>query len=138
MSERTSTRMKETERIVAGPGPGRGPMGGGQVGQKAMTFGPSAKRLIGRMAPERTRAIAVILLAVASTTLMALGPRILGHATDLIFAGLFGRNLPHGVTPRSRRSRACAPAARTSSPTCSAAWTSCPARASTSPPSRTC
>ena len=98
MSERTSTRMKETERIVAGPGPGRGPMGGGQVGQKAMTFGPSAKRLIGRMAPERTRAIAVILLAVASTTLMALGPRILGHATDLIFAGLFGRNLPHGVT----------------------------------------
>ncbi len=98
MSERTSTRMKETERIVAGPGPGRGPMGGGQVGQKAMTFGPSAKRLIGRMAPERTRAIAVILLAVASTTLMALGPRILGHATDLIFAGLFGRNLPHGVS----------------------------------------
>ena len=98
MSERTSTRMKETERIVAGPGPGRGPMGGGQVGQKAMTFGPSAKRLIGRMAPERTRAIAVILLAVASTTLMALGPRILGHATDLIFAGLLGRNLPHGVT----------------------------------------
>ena len=53
MSDRTSTRMKETERIVAGPGPGRGPMGGGQVGQKAMTFGPSAKRLIGRMAPER-------------------------------------------------------------------------------------
>ena len=94
----TSTRMKETERIVAGPGPGRGPMGGGQVGQKAMTFGPSAKRLIRQMAPERTRAIAVVVLAIASTTLMALGPRILGHATDLIFAGIFGRQLPAGAT----------------------------------------
>jgi ATP-binding cassette subfamily B protein len=94
----TPTRMKETERIVAGPGPGRGPMGGGQVGQKAMTFGPSAKRLIRRMAPERVRAIGVVLLAVLSTTLMALGPRILGHATDLIFAGFFGQRLPAGIT----------------------------------------
>ena len=42
------TAMKQTERIEApmgGPGRG-GPMGGGMVGQKAMTFGPSAKRLI--------------------------------------------------------------------------------------------
>ena len=38
--------FKATERIEAGPGPGRGPMGGGMVGQKAMTFGPSAKRLV--------------------------------------------------------------------------------------------
>ena len=37
-------------------GPGRGPMGGGQVGQKAMTFKPSAMRLIRRMGPERDRA----------------------------------------------------------------------------------
>ena len=95
---RTATRMKETERIVAGPGPGRGPMGGGQVGQKAMTFGPSAKRLIRRMAPERTRTTAVVVLALASTLLMALGPRILGHATDLIFAGYFGNRLPDGIT----------------------------------------
>ena len=50
--------MKETERIEAPMGgPGRGPMGGGMVGQKAMTFGPSAKRLIRRMAPERNRAV---------------------------------------------------------------------------------
>src|SRR4029078_10076881 len=38
--------FKATERIQAGPGPGRGPMGGGMVGQKAMDFGPSAKRLL--------------------------------------------------------------------------------------------
>ena len=51
--------MKETERVVAGPGPGRGPFGGGMVGQKSMSFGPSAKRLAGRMAPDRGKAVAV-------------------------------------------------------------------------------
>ena len=29
---------------------------------------------------------------------MSTGPRILGHATDLVFSGLFSRNLPAGVT----------------------------------------
>jgi len=86
--------MKETERVVAGGGPGRGgPMGGGMVGQKSLDFGPSARRLVARMAPERGRAIAVVLLAVASVALSVTGPKILGKATDLIFAGLFGRQL---------------------------------------------
>ena len=80
------TAMKQTERIEAPMGgPGRGPMGGGQVGQKAMTFGPSAKRLIRRLAPERNRAYAVIGLALVSVFMLAYGPRLLGHATDLIF-----------------------------------------------------
>ena len=90
--------FKATERIQAGPGPGRGPMGGGMVGQKAMTFGPSAKRLVARMRPDRARAVCVVLLGVASVALMSTGPRILGHATDLVFSGLFSRNLPAGVT----------------------------------------
>src|SRR3954452_3054664 len=85
--------LKETERVEAGPGPGRGPMGGGMVGQKANSFGPSAKRLVRRMAPERTKAITVLVLAVVSVGLMSVGPRILGRATDLIFAGLLGKNL---------------------------------------------
>ncbi len=86
--------MKETERVVAGGGPGRGgPMGGGMVGQKSSDFRPSARRLVARMAPERGRAIAVVLLAVASVALSVTGPKILGKATDLIFAGLFGRQL---------------------------------------------
>ncbi|MBO0841816.1 MAG: ABC transporter ATP-binding protein [Nocardioides sp.] len=73
-------------------------MGGGQVGQKAMDFGPSAKRLIGRMKPYRIHAIAVFVLAAASATLMALGPKLLGNATDLVFAGVFGRQMPKGIT----------------------------------------
>nr|WP_206051621.1 ABC transporter ATP-binding protein [Nocardioides ferulae] len=77
-------------------------MGSRMVGQKAMTFGPSARRLVRRLAPERGKAIAVVLLAIVSVTLTAYGPRLLGHATDLVFEGLFGRQLgeqlPAGTT----------------------------------------
>ena len=91
--------LKETERIEApGGGPGRGPMGGGMVGQKAMTFGPSARRLVGRMRPDRGKALAVVGLGVLSVALMSVGPRILGRATDLVFSGLFSRRLPAGTT----------------------------------------
>ena len=95
-------QLKETERVQAGPGPGRGPFGGGMVGQKANDFKPNAQRLVARMAPERTKAMGVVILAVASVGLMSLGPRILGRATDLIFAGLTGNQLsgkvPDGTT----------------------------------------
>ena len=91
--------FEATERIEAPQGgPGRGPMGGGMVGQKAMTFGPSAKRLVGQMRPDRGKAIAVVVLGVVSVGLMSVGPRILGHGTDLIFAGLISRGLPADVT----------------------------------------
>ncbi|GAA1478105.1 ABC transporter ATP-binding protein [Nocardioides aestuarii] len=96
---RPKGQMKETERIQApAGGPGRGPMGGGMVGQKASDFGPSAKRLLRRMAPERTKALAVVGLTVLSVLAMSVGPRVLGVATDLIFAGLVGGRLPEGVT----------------------------------------
>jgi ATP-binding cassette, subfamily B, multidrug efflux pump len=90
--------LRTTERIEAGPGHGRGPMGGGMVGQKADAFGPSARRLVRRMAPYRAKTVAVIALTVVSVFATALGPRVLGHATDLIFAGLIGGRLPAGLT----------------------------------------
>ena len=89
--------LKRTERVRPG-GPGGGPLGGGMVAQKAMRFGPSARRLLGRLRPERARVTAVVALGVVGTALFAVGPRILGGATDLIFAGLFGRQLPPGLT----------------------------------------
>jgi ATP-binding cassette, subfamily B, multidrug efflux pump len=104
MSQSTTPKkqtLEAAERIEAPQGgPGRGPMGGGMVGQKAMTFGPSAKRLVGRMRPDRSKAIVVVLLGVASVALMSTGPRILGHATDLVFNGFVGRQFPAG-TPDS-------------------------------------
>ena len=98
MSTPRAGTMKETERIQAGPGPGRGPFGGGMVGQKSLDFGPSARRLLGRLAPERFRVAVVLVLAIVSVALSVAGPRILGHATDLIFEGLLGRNLPPGTS----------------------------------------
>jgi len=105
-SSTTGKTLKETERIVAGPGPGRGPMGGGMVAQKAISFGPSAKRLLGLMGPQRIKAMAVVALAVVSVVLTALGPKILGHATNLIFNGLLGKSLAERVPPGATKEQA--------------------------------
>jgi ATP-binding cassette subfamily B multidrug efflux pump len=93
-----SQGFQATERIQAGPGPGRGPMGGGLVGQKAMDFGPSARRLLHRLAPDRVNVVLVVVLTLVSVGLMSYGPRVLGQATDLVFAGFLGRRLPAGST----------------------------------------
>jgi ATP-binding cassette, subfamily B, multidrug efflux pump len=94
------TQLKETERVQQGPGgPGRGPMGGGMIGQKADTFWPSLKRLLARLRPERHKAYAVVVLTVLSVVATAVGPKILGRATDLVFAGLIGKDvLASGAT----------------------------------------
>jgi ATP-binding cassette subfamily B protein len=79
---------------------GGGPpwMTAGMPAEKSMTFGPSAKRLMRRLQPERWLAVGVLLLAVGSVTLMVLGPRILGRATNLIFNGYLGRKLPSDIS----------------------------------------
>ncbi|MBA4247927.1 MAG: multidrug ABC transporter ATP-binding protein [Microbacterium sp.] len=73
-------------------GPMGGPMGGGMgmPAEKAMTFGPSAKRLIGRLAPERGLVYLVIALGVVSVLLSVVGPALLGMATNIIVDGVFG------------------------------------------------
>ncbi len=79
---------------------GGGPpwMTAGMPAEKSMTFGPSAKRLLARLRPQRAMVLAVIGLAVTSVTLSVLGPKILGHATNIIFAGFIGKRLPSDVT----------------------------------------
>jgi ATP-binding cassette subfamily B protein len=62
----------------------------GQFGppQKAKTFGASAKRLLGRLAPERPLLAIVLAFAIGSVALTVSGPRLLGDATDLIWGPL--------------------------------------------------
>jgi ATP-binding cassette, subfamily B, multidrug efflux pump len=75
----------------------RGPMMMmGAPAEKALEFGPSMRRLIARLAPHRSSVIFILILSVISVVLTALGPKILGHATDLIFSGLIGSQLPAG------------------------------------------
>jgi ATP-binding cassette subfamily B protein len=68
------------------------------IGQKSLDFGPSAGRLMARLRPQRPRVIAVFVAGVASVSLSAIGPKVLGRATDLIFAGVVGQRLPDGIT----------------------------------------
>ncbi|MFJ5612065.1 ABC transporter ATP-binding protein [Streptomyces sp. NPDC093221] len=71
-------------------------MSGGPV-EKPMDFGGSLKRLLGLMRPDRFLLCLVLVLGTASVALAVTGPRILGHATDLIFAGVIGRRFPGGT-----------------------------------------
>ncbi|WP_234807470.1 ABC transporter ATP-binding protein [Mycolicibacter senuensis] len=55
-------------------------------------------RLVRRMGPQRRLIAAVIGLSLAGIAIGVAGPRILGHATDLVFNGVIGRGLPAGMT----------------------------------------
>jgi ATP-binding cassette subfamily B protein len=61
-------------------------------------FSTSAVRLVKLLAPQRRTAVAVIALSLAGTVIGVVVPRILGHATDLLFNGVIGRQLPAGFT----------------------------------------
>ncbi len=81
-----------------GPGSG-GPFGGmGMPAEKSMNFGPSARRLLRRLRPERAGLVGVILLGVLSVLLAVIGPKILGEATNIIFDGAISSQIPAGVT----------------------------------------
>jgi len=85
-----------------GPGrrPGGGPhmMGLGMPPAKSKDFRGSFKRLLGRLAPDRRNVVLVLILAVISVIFAVVGPKILGNATNDIFAGLLSKQIPAGVT----------------------------------------
>ena len=79
-------------------GPGHMMGAAGMPAEKSLNFWPSAKRLIGQLAPEKIGATAVVLLTVAGVAFSVIGPKILGNATNIIFEGVIGKQLPAGVT----------------------------------------
>ncbi len=92
-----------------GPGPGRGRPGGPGPGGpgmhgltmpavKARDFRGTMKRLGGVLRAEAPRIVAVVLLAVVSVAFAIVGPRILGHAFNLLFEGAISAKLPAGAT----------------------------------------
>jgi ATP-binding cassette, subfamily B, multidrug efflux pump len=96
------------ERAVPkrGPGPapgagrGPGPMAfmGGRSTEKSLNFKSSGLRLLRMMRPERTLIVLGLLIGAGSVGLSVLGPKVLGRATDLIFAGVLSKQIPAGVT----------------------------------------
>jgi hypothetical protein len=66
--------------------------------QRSRDFKGSALKLVRRLTPQRGLTAIVLLLGVAGIAIGVIGPRILGHATDLLFNGVIGRQLPAGLT----------------------------------------
>ncbi|MFJ6566403.1 ABC transporter ATP-binding protein [Streptomyces sp. NPDC091292] len=77
-------------------GPAGRMMAGGGPDQRSMDFKGSGKRLIGQFRPERSTMYGMLACGVLSVAMSVVGPKILGRATDLVFAGIVGRQLPAG------------------------------------------
>jgi ATP-binding cassette subfamily B protein len=71
-------------------------MGGGPP-QKAMDLTGSGRRMLGLLRPDRPLVVGALLAGVIGVTLNVLGPRLLGHATDVVVAGVIGS--PPDFTP---------------------------------------
>ena len=66
--------------------------------ERSRDFRGTAIRLVERLTPQRWLTAAVIATGVAGVAVAMIGPRVLGHATDLVFNGVIGRHLPAGIT----------------------------------------
>lgn len=79
-----------------------GPMGrmmaGGGPDQRSMDFKVSGRRLLTQFKPERATLYVMLVAVVLSVGLSVVGPKILGRATDLVFSGIVGRQMPAGTT----------------------------------------
>lgn len=77
-----------------------GPGGRMMVGpvERSMDFKGSGKRLLRQLAPERMTLWVMLAAAVLSVAFNVVGPWILGRATDLVFAGVVGRDMDAGTS----------------------------------------
>ncbi|NBE55057.1 ABC transporter ATP-binding protein [Streptomyces boluensis] len=79
-------------------GPGGRMMAGGGPDQRSLDFKGSSRRLLAQFEPQRATMYAMLVAVLLSVALSVVGPKILGKATDLIFAGIIGRDMPEGAT----------------------------------------
>jgi len=69
-----------------------------ETAARSRDFTRTATRLVKRLAPQRRLVAVVMALGITGTAVGVVVPRILGHATDLLFNGVIGRGLPAGIT----------------------------------------
>lgn len=101
--DRSATRAAIPDRAApnrpGGPfGMGPGSLGMTLPGAKARDFGGSLRRLLAQMRHDRLVVGVVLVLAGISVFLSVLGPKLLGNATNVVFAGVIGAQLPPGVS----------------------------------------
>ncbi|KUO14064.1 ABC transporter ATP-binding protein [Streptomyces sp. DSM 15324] len=75
-------------RMMAGTGPD----------SRSLDFKVSGRRLLAQFKPERLTLYVMLLCVVVSVGLNVVGPKILGKATDLVFSGIIGRQMPAGAS----------------------------------------
>ncbi len=66
--------------------------------EKSLNFGPSLRRLLSHLAPERLILVGCVILATAGIVLSVIGPIILGWATNVIFTGVIGKQFAAGAS----------------------------------------
>jgi ATP-binding cassette subfamily B protein len=87
-----------------GPGPspemsrGPGRFMAGMPAEKALDFKGSSKRLLRLLRPHRIQLFGILALGIIGVALNVVGPKVLGNATDLIFAGFVSSKIPANVT----------------------------------------
>ena len=73
--QQTPTRNKHADLARASSRRGRG---GGRIAEKPISFGPSLKRLLGQLKPQRLTLTIVVVMAAVSVAFNVIGPKILG------------------------------------------------------------
>ncbi|WP_407566641.1 ABC transporter ATP-binding protein [Streptomyces sp. 184] len=64
--------------------------------ERSIDFRGSAVRLLRTLGPDRTLIRAILVLGAAGVALTVAGPKLLGHATDLVVAGVYGDRVDTG------------------------------------------
>ena len=91
-SELTDDQLAEYEEKMAGDEYSN------KAPRKAKQFWPSAKRLLGLLAPYKMALTAVFVMNAASVVLAVYAPRVMGRAMDVVFSGVMSKHMPPGTT----------------------------------------
>ena len=95
----TSARASNPRRpqgMFGGGGPGS--VGMGLPPEKARDFNATLRRMARRLRPQRLVIGVVLMLGITSVFFAVIGPKLLGDATNIIFDGVVGKQLPPGMT----------------------------------------
>ena len=65
---------------------------------RAKDFKGSLRRMADRLLRDRVTVWGVVLFGVIATSLSVIGPKVLGHATDIVFTGYLSDQFPDGAT----------------------------------------
>ena len=71
---------------------------GGPPPAKIQNAGKTLVQLLGRLRPELPIIVVVAFFAIGSVVLSVIGPKIIGNATNIVFNGIVGKQLPAGLS----------------------------------------